>query len=85
MSNYEKNSYSVDREEKQKKASGLKTIQSNEATRSRLQSFLNTDTNISVENQYAKEEKKKTLTWIEDNNGKMIQVDLKKWKKKNKK
>jgi hypothetical protein len=52
MSNYEKNSYSVDREEKQKKASGLKTIQSNEATRSRLQSFLNTDTNISVENKY---------------------------------
>jgi hypothetical protein len=81
MGNYEKNNPLVDKEEKQKRSPGLKTKQSNEETRKRLKSFLNTDTNHDSEKHYAKEERKNTLTWIEDEKGKLIQIDVKKRKK----
>lgn len=50
-------------------------------TRKSLKSFINKDVNLASENYYAKEEKNNTLTLIQNNDGQLISVNLKEWKK----
>lgn len=50
-------------------------------TRKSLKSFINKDVNLASENFYSKEEKSNTLTLIQDDDGKLVPVNLKEWKK----
>ena len=64
-----------------KSGNNLATTAAVNKTRKTLKSFINKDVNLASESYYSKEERSNTLTLIQNSDGKLVPVNLKKWKK----